>query len=348
MGYRFPKSLHTFGYANALVMALVAVATIPIAGQTATTSSKAKTTAAKKTWTQPRTPDGQPDLQGIWSNATTTPLERPSALAGKQVLTDEETAELEKQTKENRNTDHRQEIGTEADVASAYNEAWWDRGPVLNRTSLIIDPADGRLPLLTQEGKKTMEARAAARRAHGPADSWEDRSLQERCILYHGVPPLPTGYNNNYQIVQTPGYVSILHEEIHEIRMIPLDGRPHLPSGVRQWMGDSRGHWDGNTLVVETTNFMDRPNLFRFPASANIQVVERFTRVDADHIDYRFTINDPSTYQTPWTAILPMTKIAGPIYEYACHEGNYGIVGILAGARAQEKAAEEAAKNPLK
>jgi hypothetical protein len=348
MGYRFLKSFRTFGYASALVMAIVAVATIPIAGQTATTSSKAKMTGAKKTWTQPRTPDGQPDLQGIWSNATTTPLERPSALAGKQVLTDEETAELEKQTKENRNTDHRQEIGTEADVASAYNEAWWDRGPVLNRTSLIIDPADGRLPLLTQEGKKTMEARAAARRAHGPADSWEDRSLQERCILYHGVPPLPTGYNNNYQIVQTPGYVSILHEEIHEIRMIPLDGRPHLPSSVRLWMGDSRGHWDGNTLVVETTNFMDRPNLFRFPASVNIQVIERFTRVDADHIDYRFTINDPFTYQKSWTAILPMTKIAGPIYEYACHEGNYGIVGILAGARAQEKAAAEAAKNPLK
>ena len=153
MGYRFLKSFRTFGYASALVMAIVAVATIPIAGQTATTPSKAKMTGAKKTWTQPRTPDGQPDLQGIWSNATTTPLERPSALAGKQVLTDEETAELEKQTKENRNTDHRQEIGTEADVASAYNEAWWDRGPVLNRTSLIIDPAEGRLPLLTQEGK---------------------------------------------------------------------------------------------------------------------------------------------------------------------------------------------------
>jgi hypothetical protein len=166
--------------------------------------------------------------------------------------------------------------------------------------------------------------------------------------LYHGVPPLPTGYNNNYQIVQAPGYVSILHEEIHEIRMIPLDGRPHLPSSVRLWMGDSRGHWDGNTLVVETTNFMDRPNLFRFPASVNIQVIERFTRVDANHIDYRFTINDPSIYQKPWTAILPMTKIPGPIYEYACHEGNYGIVGILAGARAQEKAAAEAPTNPLK
>ena len=261
---------------------------------------------------------------------------------------DAETAELEKQTEETRNTDHRQGIGTEADVASAYNEVWWDRGPVLNRRSLIIDPENGRLPPLTPEGQKSMEARAAARRAHGPSDSWEDRSLQERCILYHGVPPLPTGYNNNYQIVQIPGYVAILHEEIHEVRMIPLDGRPHLPSNVRLWLGDSRGHWDGNTLVVETTNFMDRANLFRFPASADIKVIERFTRIDADHIDYRFTIDDPATYQKPWTAILPMTKIAGPIYEYACHEGNYGMVGILAGARAEEKAATEGVKKPRK
>jgi len=343
VGYRFLKSLRTFGYGTAALLAFVPAATISVTGQTPT----AKTAAARKAWTQPRTPDGQPDLQGIWSNATTTPLERPSA-AGKLVLTDEETAELEKQTQENLNTDHRVGIGTEADVATAYNQIWWDRGSVLNRTSLIIDPEDGRLPPLTPAGQKAVEARAAARRAHGPADTWEDRSLQERCILYHGVPPLPTGYNNNYEIVQTAGYVSILHEEIHEVRTIPLDGRPHLPSNVRLWMGDSRGHWEGDTLVVETTNFKEQFNLFRFPASANIQIIERFARIDADHIDYRFTINDPATYQKPWTAILPMTKIAGPIYEYACHEGNYGIVGILAGARAEEKAAGEAAKRSPK
>ena len=347
MGHPILKSLRGSGCAIAAVMAIVSVATLPVAAQTAVAAAKVKTTA-KKTWTQPRTPDGQPDLQGIWSNATTTPLERPNGLAGKDVLNDEETAELQKETSENRNTDHRRGIGTEADVASAYNEVWWDRGPVLNRTSLIIDPSNGRLPPLTAEGQKMTEARMAARRAHGPADTWEDRPLQERCILYHGVPPLPTGYNNNYHIVQTPGYVSILHEEIHETRMIPLDGRPHLPSNVRLWMGDSRGHWDGNTLVVESTNFKDQPNLFRFPASANVKVIERFTRTDADHIDYRFTVEDPATYQRPWTAILPMTKIAGPIYEYACHEGNYGMVGILAGARAEEKAAVAASAGSRK
>jgi hypothetical protein len=321
------KLLFVFGAA----MAVVPLAPMHAAGQTAG--------KAPKKWTQPRTPDGQPDLQGIWSNATTTPLERPAGLTGKQVLTDEETIELQKQTSQDRNTDRRDGIGTDADVARAYNEFWWDRGNVLNRTSLILDPADGRLPPLTPEGQKTMDARAAARRARGPADSWEDRPLQERCLVYHGVPPLPTGYNNNYQIVQTPGQVAILSESVHDVRTIPLDGRPRLPDGLRQWLGVPRGHWEDNTLVVETTNFLDRPNLFRFPASGKtIRVTERFTRTDADHIDYRFTIDDPGTYTRPWTAILPMTRIDGPIYEYACHEGNIGMIGILAGARAQEKA----------
>jgi hypothetical protein len=339
MGHFF-KSLRASGYALAIVMA----ATIPVAAQVPTATAKAKATAPKTGWTQTRTPDGQPDIQGIWSNATTTPLERPGTVGGKQVLTDEETAELQKQTQEDRNTDKRVGIGTEADVARAYNEVWWERGTVLNRTSLIIDPADGKLPPLTPQGQKMVDARAAARRARGAADSWEDRPLQERCIVYHGVPPLPTGYNNNYHIVQIPGYVVILHEEIHETRVIPLDGRPHLPSSVRLWLGDSRGHWEGNTLVVETTNFRDQPNLFRFPASGpTVKIIERFTRTDAKHIDYRFTIDDPATYQKHWTAILPMTKIAGPMYEYACHEGNYGMMGILAGARADDRAAAQAA-----
>jgi hypothetical protein len=317
-----------------------------IAFMPAPVTAQRKAAAASKQW---RTPWGDPDLQGSWSNATTTPLERPTALAGKQVLTDEETTELEKQTAQNRNTDRRDGKGTDADVARAYNEFWWERGRVLNRTSLIVDPADGRLPPLTPEGQKTLDARAEAKRGRGPADSWEDRSLQERCILYHGVPPLPTGYNNNYEIVQAPGYVAILHEMIHEVRLIPLDQRAHLPQNVRQWMGDSRGHWEGNTLVVETTNFNDQPNLFRFPASgATVRVIERFTRVDADNIDYRFTVDDPGMYKRPWTAILPMTKIEGPIYEYACHEGNYGLASILSGARAEEKAAEEAAKKASK
>ena len=162
--------------------------------------------------------------------------------------------------------------------------------------------------------------------------------------MYHGVPPLPTGYNNNYQIVQTAGYVAIIHEMLHEARLIPLDGRPHVGAGVRLWMGDSRGRWEGSTLIVETTNFNNQPNLFRFPASGpSVKIVERFTRVDADHIDYRFMVEDPETYTRPWTAVLPMTKIDGPIYEYACHEGNVGMEGILSGHRADEKAAAEAA-----
>ena len=159
-------------------------------------------------------------------------------------------------------------------------------------------------------------------------------------MVYHGVPPLPTAYNNNYQIVQTKGTVAILVEMIHEVRVIPTDGKPHLPSDVRQWLGDSRGHWEGNTLVIETTNFKDQPNLFRFPANPKTtRVTERLTRIDADHIDYRFTVNDPETYQKPFTAILPMSRIQGPIYEYACHEGNYGMMGILRGARAEEERA---------
>jgi hypothetical protein len=293
--------------------------------------------AQKKTWTQPRTPDGQPDIQGIWSNATTTPLERPAALAGKEVLTEQETAELQKQTAQGRDTDRRDGKGTEVDVGRAYNEFWWERGKVLNRTSLISDPADGKLPPMTPEGKKMVEARDALRRSRGPADSWEDRPLQERCLLYHAVPPLPTGYNNNYQIVQSRGIVTILPEMLHDIRIIPVDGRPHLPTNIRQWLGDSRGHWEGNTLVVETTNFNDQPNLFRFPASGpTSRVMERFTRVDAEHIDYQFTFEDPATYTRPWTAVLPMTRIAGPIFEYACHEGNYGLTNILSGARAED------------
>ena len=330
--------------ALSVVVAVVCLAPAIVVGQT-TSTGKTRTVATAKTWTQPRTPDGQPDLQGIWSNATTTPLERPVALAGKDVLTDEETANLAKETQRNRNTDRRDGKGTDVDVARAYNEFWWERGNLLNRTSLIVDPADGRLPSLTPKAERRTATLAEARRLRGPADSWEDRPLQERCLLYHGVPPLPTGYNNNYQIVQTTGYVAIIHEMLHEARLIPLDGRPHVGTNLRLWMGDSRGRWEGNTLIVETTNFSSQPNLFRFPASgATVRIVERFTRVDADHIDYRFLVEDPETYTRPWTAVLPMTKIEGPIYEYACHEGNVGMEGILSGHRADEQAAAAASR----
>jgi hypothetical protein len=189
-----------------------------------------------------------------------------------------------------------------------------------------------------------LDARAAARQTRGAFDSWIDRPLQERCILYHGVPPLPTGYNNNYEIAQAPGLVAILHEEIHEVRLIPLDGRPHIGASVRQWLGDSRGHWEGETLVVETTNFHPEAT-FRFPAdTATLRVVERFRRAGRNAIDYQFTIDNPTMYARPWTATLPMRKADGLIYEYACHEGNYGIANVLQGHRAEEKAAAEAKK----
>ena len=203
---------------------------------------------------------------------------------------------------------------------------------------------------MTPEAQKKDALRAEARSKRGPADSWEDRNLGERCLT-RGVPKLPSGYNNNFLIVQTPGYVAILQEMIHEVRVIPLDGRPHIAKNIRQWLGDSRGHWEGNTLVVDTTNFRDEVRFTPYNccggAGENLHLIERFTRVDANTIDYQYTVDDPARFTRSWTVAVPLTKAPGPIYEYACHEGNYGMAGILAGARAEEKAAaeKEAAKN---
>jgi hypothetical protein len=295
--------------------------------------------AAKKPWTLSRTPWGEPDLQGKWSYATITPLERPNGQASKEVLTGEEVAALNEGAKTDAD---RRDGGAEADMARAYNAYWYDRGKSIGRTSLIVDPPDGRLPALTAEGRRRLAANEEAERTH-PYDSWEDRPLQERCIVYHGVPPLPTGYNNTYEIFQTPGSVVILDENIHDVRVIPLDGRPHLNPGIRQWNGDSRGHWDGNTLVVETTNYSPRTT-FRFPVAAEtLHAVERFTRVAADRIDFRFTITDSTTYTRPWTVSLPLAGLPDyHIFEYACHEGNYSIRNVLSGARAQEASASRA------
>ena len=300
---------------------------------------------AASTRTAPRTAWGDPDLQGTWNNGTITPLERARGAGEKELLSKDEEAEVNEQSDtraERRPADRAQ------DLELAYDQVWWDRGASIGRTSLIVDPKDGRLPPLTVEGQKMLDARAAARRTRGPADSWVDRPLQERCILYHGVPPLPTGYNNNYEIAQAPGLVAILHEEIHEVRLIHLDGRPHIGGSIRQWLGDSRGHWDGDTLVVETTNFREDAT-FRFPAdAATLRIVERFRRVAPDAIDYQFTVDNPTLYTRPWTATLPMRKSEGLIYEYACHEGNYSLANVLGGFRAQEKDAEEAAKKDKK
>ena len=292
--------------------------------------------AATKTETTPLTAWGDPDLQGVWSYATLTPLERPDSVAGREFFTREEAAG--------------REAAAEAEAPptpgdpGTYNAVWWDRGKIASnlRTSLIVDPPDGRLPLAA-EARKRIAAKAEYARAH-PADSWLDRSAWDRCITYHGVPPISTGYNNTYQIFQAPGYVAILVENIHDVRVIPLDGRPRLSDNIRQWNGDSRGHWEGKTLVVETTNYSDKTQL-RFPSSPNTRAVERFTRVADNVIDYQFTIDDPTVYTRPWTAVRPMTGLPNyRIYEYACHEGNYAMRGILGGARADEKAAEEAAK----
>jgi hypothetical protein len=286
-------------------------------------------------------PGSHPDLQGNWTNASLTPLERPEVLAGKSILSEPEASAWEKRTKDANNRDRR-DGAAEADVARAYNELFFDQGSHLARfdgtvrTSLILDPADGKIPSYTSEAQKRLEAARMEARRH-PADGPENRSLAERCIFWAtaGPPMLPGPYNSNYEFVQTPDYVMIMSEMIHEVRVIPLDGRKHLPPNVRQWTGDSIGHWEGDTLVVDTTNFTAKT---RFRGSdENLHIVERFRRADANTVLYRFTVDDSTTFSKPWTAEVAMTKAEGSIYEYACHEGNYALQDILAGARADEK-----------
>jgi hypothetical protein len=287
-----------------------------------------------------RTASGPSDLQGTWNFSTITPLERPAEFAGKEFLTDAEAAAYEARTVQRNNRDTR-ESSADADVASAYNEFWWDRGVHAARvngrvrTSLIVDPPDGRIPALTADAQRRAAARADARRDH-PADGPEDRSLGERCLLFNAGPPMLSGpYNNFVQILQSSDYVVILNEMIHDSRIVPLDGRPHLPQGIRRLLGDSRGRWEGNTLVVETTNFSDKTNVRG--SGEQLRLTERFTRADAKTLLYEFTVDDPGSFVRPWTAVLPMSKTDDQIYEYACHEGNYAMTGILRGARSQEK-----------
>ena len=322
------------------VVLLVAVGTLA-----AQSAGGAKTAAVKSIL---RTSDGHPDLQGTWSFATLTPLERPKELGDKAVLTDEEISKLEKQAVENQFVDRPPPPGN----PGAYNRFWVDFGTRVNanrRTSLVVDPPDGKVPALTAAAQKREEDRATVRHlASGPEDlpSWD------RCILgFNAGPPiLPSGYNNNLQLFQTRDYVAILTEMVHDTRVVPLDGRQHLPAALRQWKGDSRGRWEGDTLVVETSNFTDKgtgtlqldPEFARRGlggiADEHLHLVERFTRVDADTLLYEFTVDDRTIWSRPWTAAIPMTKTTEQLYEYACHEGNYGMHGILAGARAGEKA----------
>jgi hypothetical protein len=329
------------------VLATAILVVIPAAAQTSSAVAKPAAGKTQKTWTPPRTPDGKPDLQGVWSFAMLTPLERPAEFAGKATMTDKEAAEYAKRIIERNNKDSR-EGGADADVGRAYNDAWYDAGKrASNQTSLIVDPPDGKLPPLTPEGKKRAAARMAAlsRPAWGP----EDRYLGERCILgfNSGPPMMPSAYNNNVEIFQTHDTVAILNEMVHNARIVPLDGRPH--GTVRQWVGDSRGHWDGNTLVVDTINFTDNgTGLFMTPTDENYHLTERFTLRDANTLVYEFTIDDPTVQTRPWTASVPMTRSNQPMYEYACHEGNYGMMGIMTAARAEDKAAAEAAKKGSK
>ena len=320
-----------------LVSSLVAVS---VAGQSRPVTPKK--------WTTPRTPDGHPDLRGIWSNATITPLERPDKLAGKEFFTEQEAAEYEKRVVRENDRDRRSS-DPNIDVRGAYNEFWFDRGSKVvptRRTSLVVDPPDGKVPPLTVRAQK---AAAAREKIEGrPPEGPEDLPPVVRCLIWPTAGPamLPTAYNNNYQILQTPGYVAILTEMIHDVRIIPLDGRPHLPANIRQWMGDSRGRWEGDTLVVDTTNFTDKTNLRG--SDENLHLVERFTRTDDNTIRYEFTVDDLTAFARVWKGEVPFLKVPGPIYEYACHEANYAMTDILKGARAQEKAAAEAAEKQVR
>jgi hypothetical protein len=313
----------------------------PVAGQTP------KTTAASKTWAPPRTPDGQPDLQGMWTNATITPFERPSALAGKAFLTAEEAAAFERQAAErSANADRAPRPG---DVGS-YNDFWFDSGTKVvatRQTSLVVDPPDGRVPV-KPDAEKQRDRNLTS------VDSYELMSPWDRCITRGPGAMFPAGYNNAYKIVQTPGYVVILYEMIHEARIIPIDGRPHLDKSVRLWTGDPRGRWEGNTLIVETTNFNGLGWIATNAASARIRgvphsdalrLVERFSRVDADTIRYEVTIEDPNVYTRAWTVAIPLVRDDSyQIFEYACHEGNRAIEHILSAARAAERASGETTK----
>ena len=321
------RSMGSFGVSLIAAIAFVSLASVPAMGQDGRRTS----------W-------GDPDLQGVWDFRTLTPLERPAELADKAFLTVEEAAAFEAQTLEARDADRRdgaeKPFGIGSDVERAYNQFWWDYGTNVTddrRTSLITDPAHGTIPY-------TAAGREEAGRffsvlfgniAAGP----EDRALGERCILgfNSGPPMLPSAYNNNVQLFQTPDTVVILNEMVHNARIVPLNGPPHLPSDVRQWVGDSRGRWEGETLVIETTNFLGETSFVA--SSDNLRLVERFTRTADDTLVYEFTVEDSTMWTRPWTAAVPMTKSDLTLFEYACHEGNYGMTNLLAGARVEEKEA---------
>jgi len=309
-------------------------------------AAAANLSAQKAKWTAPRTVDGQPDLQGTWANNNVTPLERPVELAGKPTLSDAELGMLKARSAKLFNGDGDAAFGDQLFAAlltnpdkfvstdgrtGDYNQFWLPDRVFDNRTSLITDPPDGRVPPLLP-GAQRRFADAALRPAvpAGP----EDRSATERCITF-GIPRTQAAYMSYYDIVQSRDTVVLRMETIHDARVIPLDGRPHPGPKIRSWLGDSRGHWDGDTLVVDTTNFSPKSN-FR-GSRENLHLVERFTRVSPDRLEYAFTVSDDTTWSRPWSAMIPLMRSKAPMYEYACHEGNLGLAGILSGARAEER-----------
>lgn len=326
-----------------VLTAAALTALITLSAQTPTT--KAVKATANKTWTPPRTPDGHPDLQGFWTNSSETPLERPKGLGAKEFYTEAELADLIKKDQNrvalNIEEGRPTEAGTKEDVHYDYAQFGLDRGQAkLNwnlRTSMIVGE-QGTLPPMLPEATKRNADIAAKNKGH-ELDGPEGLSLSSRCIVVNqeSVPMLPGGYNNNLRIVQAAGVVAIMNEMNHSVRIVPMDGRAHPSADIRQFKGDSIGHWEGNTLVVDSTNFTAR-NPFH-GSGDKLHVVERFTRVDAETIVYRFTVEDPETWDRPWTAETAWSKVDGPIFEYACHEGNYSLANSLRGARVAEQEA---------
>ena len=318
-----------------LALAALALLAVPAAGQNAGASDA------------PRTAWGDPDLQGIWSSSGATPMERPDEFQGRERLTDEEVARIRGEIEaRNEQLSLAEARRTEAGGnVGAYNNFWMERGVRSNRTSMIVDPPDGRFPPLTEAGQYARDNQPRG------DDTWEDRHIWERCLTRGGMPNamFPRSYNNNMQVFQAPGLVVMLLEQVHELRVVPLDGRPHIASNIGQWNGDSRGHWEGDTLVVETTNLDPRVSGLQ-PWSAfssydgsgeDMRLVERFTRTGPDSLEYEVEVDDPQMYTRPWTVAYPFALSTNVMYEYACHEGNIGMEGILAGGRAED--AEEAA-----
>ncbi|MEO8257518.1 MAG: hypothetical protein ABI868_09270 [Acidobacteriota bacterium] len=325
--------------ASAGTIMLASMMSVSLAGQTPAAATKPSTAVAKETtgaksaWTPLRTPWGHPDLRGVWDFQSIVPLERPAEFAGRDELPEQETVELHRRALERLDADRR-DGGAEADLARAYNEIWYSRRPILNkRTSLVIDPPDGRVPPLTPAGQQ-LAARPNNRRGDRGTVAWTDElDSYTRCIS-RVMPRLPQNYNSGTQIFQAPDYV-VLHYEQFDRRVIPLDGRPHAGSRIRQWNGDSRGHWEGQTLVVDTTNFSDKQE-FRGIPQGSLHLIERFTRVDAKTINYEATIDDPTMWTRRWTILLPWQKDdTYQMFEYACHEGNLGMEGILTSGRVE-------------